>query len=395
MREKLRGYNLFPFVFTLWFSGEILQNTTLYLIAGLNSGAFFNRFNYIILLLLAVQIIFLQEYSRGQLTAISLLSAVILISAQSSAVYTMLSLWLFILAAGKTSFDDIVRQAYRILLVMIPLVILFHALGLLPGYNIHRGRLLRYSLGFSHPNTLGMRVFQLITCRLYCHRSSIRVRDFLYTAAACVFIFAVPNSQSPLVCVSVLLIGLILDRICRLMGPFFTELYRSALLILAALLNIFSVLWSLAGPDSSSLVSSLNEFLSNRFLACHRVFQIYGISVWGNRLSTGFGSDTISRLSERLYLDNAYMALLLRFGVLIYLSFSAALIAAIFFYKRKGDVIPFLILFTYSVYGIMENGLFKLSDNVFLFTFTMLLGFRAHDCHSGRMEGRELECFRN
>ena len=78
-------------------------------------------------------------------------------------------------------------------------------------------------------------------------------------------------------------------------------------------------------------------------------------------------------VKQFLYLDNAYASILIRYGVLVFIMFS-------FFYllllkeeanHHKGMLV--IILFLYALYGVMENGLYQMTHNIFLIAFANLL----------------------
>ena len=76
-----------------------------------------------------------------------------------------------------------------------------------------------------------------------------------------------------------------------------------------------------------------------------------------------------------LYLDSAYCNLWLRFGIIMMILFIIAYF--LLYNKVKHTPVLVMILFVYSVYGVMEAGLIQMRNNVFLLLFSYLIYSKA------------------
>ncbi len=379
--------NLFPAAFALWFASDVLESAG-FVSAAADRGI--AAVNGAVFLLLVVQIVFCQKYSRMELAAVGVITGMVALITACSSKLWLASLWMFIVAAKETRFEDTVRRVYRILLFMIPFIVLCSGAGLAKDAIIYRNGMVRHSLGFNHPNTLGMRVFQLVALRFYIRRRRLRSGDFLFLFAAVVFVYAVPNSQTAYFCLTALGAGVLADLAAGRPGSALSGTYRSCLVILAALFNAVSVLWSVRGVSGSAVLKKLDALLSVRFSVCHRAFQIFGVKLLGNasvaRLTSGACLKPGS--TERIFFDVGYMNLLLRFGILAYVLFSCAYIAEMLQCRYRSRGMLLLILFCYALYGVMEPGIYVLRDNVFLLSFAFLL---YADRESGQQNGRSAD----
>lgn len=313
------------------------------------------------------QIIFFQKYELQEVYIIILITIPIVISAALSAFFSLLSTWMFIVAAKESEFDKIVRIAYKILLIMIPMVILLHFLGFIDDYILVKNGMVRHSLGFSHPNVLGLQVFQLVACHCYINRKKIRVIDLIYLLIAVLFVYFVP-SQTSYICMAVLFLVLIINMIINKCRKIFLDIYMNCLFALTILFNFFSVLWSFIGVEWSPILIKINNFLSGRFSWCHKVFQIYGVSFWGQRIYVSTAERSQAGLStyEKLYLDNAYMTLILITGIISYVVFILLYYISMMYFEKRKYTVLFIIFTTYALYGVMERGLFLTTNNIFL-----------------------------
>ena len=167
MHKTIKLNDFYLFIFALWYSSEILYNSTLKNIMGLSIARFSDITTWIVFGLLLVQILFFQTYTKRELLIIVSITIPIVIATVLSGQRTFMSAWMFIVAARNVEFRRIIYAAYKILLIMIPMIVLLCLLGIIDNRILMRGSVRRFSLGFSHPNQLGLRIFQLVAC--YCY----------------------------------------------------------------------------------------------------------------------------------------------------------------------------------------------------------------------------------
>ncbi len=364
--------NLFSAAFVMWFMADIIESAN-FISAALDRGI--PAVNGTVFVLLTVQIVFCQKYSRNQLTAVGTVTIIVAVSTFCSSKLWLASLWMFIAAAKETSFEDTVRRAYRILLLMVPVIILCGMTGIAKDVIIYRDGIVRHSLGFNHPNTLGMRFFQFSALHLYIRRNRLQLWDFLLLFAAIIFVYAVPNSQTSYFCMTALCMGILADLAVKRLGGFLSGIYQSCLVIFAVLFNILSVMWSIGGVSDSAVLKKLDSLLSIRFSVCHRAFEIFSLRMFGNASVAQLTSGAYLKPDgmERIFFDVGYMNLMLRFGIIAYLLFSCSYIAEMLQCRHSSRGILFIILFCYALYGVMEPGIYVLRDNVFLLSFAFLI----------------------
>ena len=75
----------------------------------------------------------------------------------------------------------------------------------------------------------------------------------------------------------------------------------------------------------------------------------------------------------RLYLDNSYMTLLIKYGVISYLIFSIAYLLLMGYFRKKEQYFMVTVLFMFALYGVMENCMFSAFHNVYLLAFAQML----------------------
>ena len=147
----------------------------------------------------------------------------------------------------------------------------------------------------------------------------------------------------------------------------------------AALTNVLSITFSLIDVKKNRLLSWIDLALSIRFSAGHKVYELYGISILGNRIYVTERERELVGIGYNLWLDNSYLYLLLRYGVISYGIYSMLYLIGMRYYKDAEEFFMVIIFFLYSVYGIMETGLFMIQHNVFLLALGAVVFLKGHD----------------
>jgi hypothetical protein len=322
--------------------------------------------DYSVLFLLVIQIVFFQKYTMKELYTLLLASLPVVIATITSGNNHLISVLLFAAAAKNADFDKVIRLAYILLLITITFVIVMCFLGVLTDYTMYRHSLLRHSLGFEHPNRLGLRCFQLAACHCYLYRNK---RKRLLTAvlllALAYFAYKVPNSQTAYICLTILSGIFILAKVIeknrrreRLVLRFFG--------LMTVFLSIGTVVLSFFNPKSLKLYDNIDRIMSRRFWWCYRMYKYYGVSWFGQKVSTIVPDKLYRGIFRQWYLDNAFFSILLCYGIVVYVVFTAIYLVTIYRYIQKSEFMMVAILFLYALYGIMTTGFYMMSHNIFL-----------------------------
>ena len=136
---------LYLFIFIFWYSTTIMFTTNLRNVMGVPISTVNSIVDIIILLLLMIQIVFFQSYKKRELVIIIGITTPIIIAAALSRQYSLLSGWMFIVAARNVDFDRVIRVAYKILLIMIPAIVFLCFIGFIEERTMTRGDIQRFS----------------------------------------------------------------------------------------------------------------------------------------------------------------------------------------------------------------------------------------------------------
>ena len=270
---------LFYFVFGLWFVTEILFDTS---IEAMIDRFFEHEFetekidinllvSMLIFVLLMTIIIFFQRYTLRELIVVALITLPIALATINSSHRIMMSVVMFIVASKEANFYKMISVAYIILIIMLPLIILLCFAGVLQDVVMYRNDIVRHSLGFLHPNKLGLKVFQLIGCHYCLRKGNLYFRDFLYMLFALWFVYYYPNTQTAILGILILFVVGVMCELMknreRLFGRFLNLMVWGS-----SLICISSVYLSIISLNGHPVLKAVNKLLSYRFHQCHRVY---------------------------------------------------------------------------------------------------------------------------
>ncbi len=356
--------NYIYFVLIFWLICEVLFNSTMDKILFWDSKALNNAMSYIILALLMLQIIFFQKYQRNELMLIFLITLPIIYATINADHYNMMSTWIFAVASKDIDFDKLMKQAYISQLIMVLVVFYLFFTGSITEATMYRNSVLRHSFGFMHPNQLGIRVFLIVVCRCYTRRKNINFYDVILTFLAGLFVYVVPNSKTSYYSLFMLGCIMIIHLLSRMGVKAFARA-SSIAVWLALICNVGSVFLSIIDVNKYPWLRWFDLRMSRRFSMCHRTMQLYGITVWGQDVHTILKRHIIGK-HYTLYLDNSYMSILLRYGIVVYVLFSLLYLFAMVYLKRANQIMLLEIMCLFAIYGVMENNFFSMSQNLFL-----------------------------
>lgn len=369
-RKKTCEY-YFYFVFSIWFGTEILFNTTIKEIFDYSLAELNDNMAIVVLIMLVIQIVIIQDYSLKELMVVGPVSLVIAYTTLNANHKALISMWLFVIAAKYIDLDRVARLAYALLLAITAIVLWLYYTGNIDDVTLRRGDMIRHSLGFSHPNQLGLRIFQFALCRLFIRRSRLDLRDYLITLFLGAVVYFVPNSQASFYSMIILLIMIIIYQMSwdKVRGK---EIISKALFLIIMLTNLGSIVLSIVDVKRIPVLRALDRMLSYRFSQCYRTYKYYGVSLFGTDIQSIIVKPVIGRYYH-FWLDNAYMAILLRYGVIVYLLFSVIYFMTAIKLKRQNQYFLLFVYALFSIYGIMEYNFFALTHNIFLLVIASLL----------------------
>lgn len=219
------------------------------------------------------------------------------------------------------------------------------------------GPVIRWSLGYTHPNVLHVSYFVLASLLLYvCYFHGVRlfrVTTALFIGNLLVFLFSI-SYTGVLLMTGYLALNLYLD--------FRRDLSRAEQALLQCILP-FCIIFPLAGPflTSGKVFDFFNKLLSTRFELVKNFFTHFTPTLFGTRAHFN--------TTAHLTLDSSFAYLLMYYGIIAFILFAAGYFLIIRKFIRQKMNKELAMMIGIVVAGVTEQFLFNLSFKNLSFFF--------------------------
>lgn len=349
---KLSGQNIYEIALSIMlFYDVVIRQSTLKDI--LDVSLFGNVLWAIILCLLFVKIL-QSRYSLNQFLLMIIIFVVCIISSVVSNEITMIKFIVFAIGAINCDVERNLKCYIRSWVFWGLVVIALALIGVIPNhiYGFRYG-MNRYGLGFTAPSSIGYLSFNVLFYYLSKNYKHIKLRLFVLIGALLFVLWYVVNCKTAIV-IDVVMI------LCFLIARYFPQIFCKKYIYGVLIVSVFiSVYFAIYYSDQNEIHKSLNSFLSLRPFYSNYYYGITGIN-W-------FGYTSQSQELVGIWLDNSYVSLLLRFGIV-----SLACIVIIYMIAIKGiiekkDVVSGVGVLSAILYGLSEMTLYTFGTNIVLF----------------------------
>ena len=210
----------------------------------------------------------------------------------------------------------------------------------------------RISLGYGHPNALQQNVCFLSILLICCMSHEIKKWQIALITVFNLSFYFLTYSNTGL---TIYLLFLLFYFIWRYNKTFINMIgkYSPYIFILLTAVNILIV----ACFTGSTWMMKLDSIMVGRLQWAHEFMMSLGFSFWGRDIAeANIGYE---------YLDNGYVFLLLRYGVIIFVLYIIAVYKLLSYLYRKNQLLAIIVIGVVHVYFIMENfmlaGLYNLT----------------------------------
>ena len=332
-----------------------------------------------ILLLLSQEIINKSLSYRALAGAIILYLAALLLVIQGTGNVQTSFACVFVFAFGARSIDfkKICGITISLTLTLIFFVIVSSLLGIIENYhviqNLQGGEIRsRYFLGFRYALNAPAMLCNVILLYVYQKREKAKVLEIAFLFVFSLILYEFTNSRLTFY---TSIIGLIIAIICKIRKDNLENLQKVPKILIPSFLVCFGIsIWlAISYSPSVTWMQELNAFLSNRLRHGQNSFMMYGVSLFGlgNIEWVGAGLDVYGRQSTEtyFYVDNLYIQVLQRYGIIfmaIFLALTTALMIQC--YKKKENLLVILLAII-AFHGLIDDGIMYLQLNTFWLLF--------------------------
>lgn len=226
------------------------------------------------------------------------------------------------------------------------------------------GPIIRYSLGFTHPNVLHVSYFILVMLIIYVMRPQGKrlywLIFFLLLGNLYIFLYSISYT------------GIIIVGIYLFMCLYFDLRKKCGNLekIILHCVFLFSVAFPIMGPFvlKGKAFIFFNKLLSTRFELVYNIFRENQLSLFGTRIRISINPGT------HLTLDSSFAYLLMNYGIVAFIFFVTLYFLVVHYCISHNRLQETAILLSVAVAGITEQFLFNLSfKNITLFIMGSIL----------------------
>ncbi|WP_022765792.1 hypothetical protein [Butyrivibrio sp. XPD2006] len=310
--------------------------------------------------LLTFLAVLVMKHDRKEWAAIVLLWAVAALSYYISGKNDILRLVTLLVAARDIDLKKAMKYCFYVCLIGFLLIALLASVGVLGDVSLTQdfGRSVgvetRYVFGFGHPNTLFSSFFALILMWIWIYGRKAGVIPYCVAAIASVLIMWLTKSRtSALILVMTLVLAVVFrcfKKLSEVKALYILETLVSPVFCIVSAIIVAGLSGHVYAGDKffdiGDLYWKIEEKINYRMSAVYyeAANRDAVLSKW--KLFSGHGTDS--------YFDMGWVRLFYWYGIIPTLLIVIALLAIIYVCRKKKDIWTMLIIFSVSVYTIVE-----------------------------------------
>ena len=279
---------------------------------------------------------------------------------------------IFIYSARNMEVNKILRISYVISLVMLVFIILSSYLGIIQNYIYYSALRERQYLGFRYALYPSSILCNIIFLKVYIEKENVSWVSLICLLIGNYILFQYTDSRLTFMLGVVLIIfSAIMKKSQKFREILLNRVFIWSFLVLA-LLSIYA---TLNYDYLSDWQSDLNEALGGRLSLGNSTLKFYGYGLFGKMLSlSGNGLDENGMLNTSTYdyVDNLYVLLLLRAGIIFLFIFLVAMTIIMKKIYIQKDSYLYIIFILLAFHGIIDDLIMLPQYNSFWFVVAAL-----------------------
>ncbi len=279
---------------------------------------------------------------------------------------------IFIYSARNMEVNKILRISYIISLVMLVFIILSSYLGIIQNYIYYSALRERQYLGFRYALYPSSILCNIIFLKVYLEKENISWLSLICLLVANYVLFQYTDSRLTFILgVALIVFSTIMKKSQKFREILLNRTFIWSFLVLA-LLSIYA---TINYDYLSDWQSDLNEALGGRLSLGNSTLKFYGYGLFGKTLSlSGNGLDENGMLNTSTYdyVDNLYVLLLLRAGIIFLFIFLVAMTIIMKKIYIQKDSYLYIIFILLAFHGIIDDLIMLPQYNSFWFVVAAL-----------------------
>lgn len=278
----------------------------------------------------------------------------------------LLDLLIIVNAARYVSLDKLLKVYLAVLSICSLMIVILNHFSIISDRVVFRDGIARLSLGFWHPNTLGIVLVNIFILSLYLYKRKT-VFFLIFFNILSILSYQVTGSRTTLILI--FLISIV--SVCQMvLNERFYKFLKSKYLIIIVFTSCltFSIISASLYLNGNELMMRLSDLVSNRIMLGARFLNDYGISFFGDKVEYSSPNSLTQSVIGFSYavLDNIYLKYIINYGLV-----STLILGCYLFMvsnklqdeKRLSWNIYFSI---FLIYGLSEQSVFTWTTNFFM-----------------------------
>ena len=286
--------------------------------------------------------------------------------------YNYAMLPFFVYSARNVNTTTIVKISYRISLVLLIFIIVSSYLGWITNYITYDGGREREYVGFRYSLFGPAILCNIIFLKVYLEKDNIKWRTLMFLIIGNYALYEFTDSRLTF---GLGMLLLILTILIKLFSKFKRVLMNKILIGSYVVSGLLSLYFTIGYNHLSEWQSNINEFLGGRLSLGYSTLKYYGYGLLGKRITlVGNGLDVDGYITTETYdyVDNLYIQLLLKLGLLFLVIFILGMTIVMWRVYRLNDIYLYIIFSLLALDGIIDDLMILPQYNSFWFVIAAL-----------------------
>ena len=298
-----------------------------------------------------------------------ILSIIFSISFLTSKDPKLLVLFLIIIGAPDINFNEFIKKDMIIRFCLMIFVLIMYYFNFTESFLTHNSNgFFVSSMGFSHPNTFALHIMTLCLDFIYLNFHKMKFLYYIIIAGFIYIINALTGSRTSEIAIIIMIILNII--ITKTNINIFKRNWLKYVICVIPILILIASLFLSYNYNGEGIYKDINKIVTNRLRFANWYLDNYDINLFGQKIIKVSTIEAANKKIDRHILDNAYISLLLNYGIIPTITFLMIIFSAINkSYKEKNKAIITLIII-YFLIGFVETYLYLFYANIYLIYLT-------------------------
>ncbi|MEF7610882.1 hypothetical protein V4V32_09380 [Enterococcus casseliflavus] len=365
---------------------QLSQFTTLFAVNTILKG-----FQLVLLIVAAITILFVNRYTFKEWFAIGVIILTLVVSYYYSSDITLLFSFIILFSISEIEYKKTLKMVMIGQSLALFLTLFFYFANILPDLVSYRndGKP-RHSLGFRHYLFLGDTFLTIVMAYVVTLKNNLEYWKYIFIFIIQLLIFYFTDGRTNTYLLFLFLIGIFFiqnDFISKNNNLKFNVLYFTNIIVTLSSMALTFFL-ALTFNNMDSFILRLNSIFTGRPNLWNQYFSMYTPRLFGIEIYevSNTSHEILSVGSTYLVLDNSYLYLFFKFGIIPFIIFLIYWYSMIRASKKFGTSELILIILIMSIYGITSQAMIFMSKNVVFFFSSILFKHFFYDNYSKGVE---------